>query len=99
MDAGYLPDAQGVLAAADPSDRHDAMRPLGLWRRRSVTLVRFARAWLQGAPRRYDDVLSLPGCGKYTADSGALFVEGRSDVEPSDGKLNWYVDRKRQETT
>ena len=40
------------------------------------------------------DVLTLPGCGRYAADSWAIFVEGRLDVSPSDGKLNWYVETK-----
>jgi hypothetical protein len=39
----------------------------------------------------------MPGCGKYAADSWAVFVEGRTDVEPDDGKLNWYIDRRRQD--
>ncbi len=87
----------GNLAAAEPGALHDALRPLGLWRRRAIILPRFARAWLQEEPRRYDDVMGMPGCGKYAADSWAIFVEGRSDVEPRDGKLNWYVDRQRRQ--
>lgn len=84
------------LAVAEPEDLHDALRPLGLWRRRAVILPRFARAWLRRRPVSYDDVMRLPGCGKYAADSWAIFVEGRSDVEPRDGKLNWYMDRQRE---
>lgn len=86
-----------ALAAAGPASLHDALRPLGLWRRRAIVLPRFARAWLRAEPRRYDDVLRLPGCGKYAADSWAIFVDGRLDVEPCDGKLNWYVDRQRRQ--
>jgi len=56
-----------------------------------------AKAWLQGRPTCYDDVLKFPGCGKYAADSWAIFVEGRTDVEPSDGKLNWYLDKLEEE--
>lgn len=84
------------LAVAGPTDLHDVLRPLGLWRRRAIILPRFARAWLQRRPVSYDDVMRLPGCGKYAADSWAIFVEGRSDVEPRDGKLNWYLDRQRE---
>lgn len=84
------------LATAEPDDLHDAMRPLGLWRRRSITLVTFARAWRRRRPVDYDGVLAMPGCGKYAADSWAIFVEQRFDVEPDDGKLTWYLDRRRQ---
>jgi endonuclease III len=83
------------LAKAEPEDLHGAVRSLGLWRRRSIMLVRFAYAWLRGRPACYDDVLAMPGCGRYAADSWAIFVDGRLDVEPRDGKLNWYIDRER----
>ena len=86
----------GDLASARPEDLHDALRPLGLWRRRAIVLPRFARAWLRRRPTCYDEVMDMPGCGKYAADSWAIFVEGRSDVEPDDGKLEWYLDRRRQ---
>ena len=87
------------LAAERPDTLHDLLRPLGLWRRRAIILPRMADAWLRRRPRTYDDVLALPGCGKYAADSWAIFVEGRTDVEPSDGKLNWYMDNLRRQTT
>src|SRR5579863_10473382 len=35
----------GSLAAADEGDLHDLLRPLGLWRRRSSSIVAMARAW------------------------------------------------------
>ncbi len=83
------------LAAAEPQSLHGALRPLGLWRRRAVTLPRFAYAWLRRRPTCYDAVLALPGCGRYAADSWAIFVDGRLDVKPDDGMLNWYLDRRK----
>lgn len=83
----------GRLSRAAPEDLHDVLRPLGLWRRRSVSLTRLALAWSKIPPTCYDEVSALPGCGKYAADSWAIFVEGRLDVEPRDGKLNWYLRR------
>lgn len=79
------------LAAVDPEELHAPLRPLGLWRRRAVTLPRFADAWLREDVRTYDDVLRLPGCGRYAADSWGIFMEGRTDVQPTDGKLRWYL--------
>ncbi|USN14433.1 endonuclease III [Janthinobacterium phage vB_JliS-Donnerlittchen] len=78
------------LAAAQPEDLHDVLRPLGLWRRRAVSLVGLAVRWL-GLPAGRVNIQSLPGCGRYAADSWAIFVEGRTDVEPTDGKLSWYL--------
>ena len=82
------------LSEARAVDLHDCLRPLGLWRKRAITLPRLADAWLQGPPKTCKDVLKLPGCGKYAADSWAIFIEGRTDVEPNDGKLNWYLGEK-----
>lgn len=79
------------LAVADPEDLQLPLRPLGLWRRRALTLPRFADAWLQAEVRTYDQVLRLPGCGRYAADSWGIFMEGRTDVRPADGKLRWYL--------
>ena len=81
------------LASADPSTLEDVLRPLGLWRIRSERLGKMARAWLQERPRTYNDVMKLPGCGKYAADSWAIFMEHRHDVRPTDGKLSWYLAR------
>lgn len=88
-------DATG-LAAAREEDLHDTLRPLGLWRRRSKSLVRLANAWLQGPPTRAKDVLSLPGCGRYASDSWAIFVDGRTDVAVDDGKLGWYLTKLKE---
>ena len=72
------------LSLADPPDLEDVLRPLGLWRRRAVMLPRFAGAWLRGRPETAEDVIRMPGCGRYAADSWAIFVERRFDVEPDD---------------
>jgi endonuclease III len=84
------------LAAMDPDDLQDDLRPLGLWRRRSLSTVRLARAWLERPPGCAADVLRMPGCGKYASDSWAIFVDGRTDVDPHDGKLVWYLMRLKE---
>lgn len=81
------------LALAEPEDLHDLLRPLGLWRQRSSSLVKMAQSWYHPQPETADDVRKLPGCGKYAADSWAIFIENRVDVDPRDGKLNWYLHR------
>lgn len=86
-----------ALSAARPEDLHEALQPLGLWRRRAVSLVRLAGRWLEVDPGSVK-IESLPGCGKYAADSWAIFVEGRTDVDPTDGKLTWYLQQLRKQT-
>ena len=70
------------------------LAPLGLQNRRARSIVGMARAWLRDRPTDSRMVIRLPGCGKYAADSWAIFVEGCTDVRPNDGKLNWYVNHQ-----
>lgn len=83
------------LCVADRAQLEEALRPLGLFRRRARSLVGMADEWLCGGPPRdADDVARrMPGCGKYAADSWAIFVDGRTDVTVTDGKLAWYLAR------
>lgn len=37
------------------------------------------------------DVLDLPGCGAYAADSWAIFVEKRRDLRPKDKELRRFL--------
>lgn len=83
-----------ALAAASEVDLHDLLRPLGLWRRRASSLLKLARHWVdRGPPADARTVLRYPGCGQYASDSWAIFVDGRTDVVPDDGKLTWYVEK------
>jgi adenine-specific DNA glycosylase len=84
------------LAEADLRSLKPAVKGLGLYTRRSRDLRGMARRWLDGIPRTAEDVMELPGCGKYAADSWAIFVEGRTDVHPDDGKLTWYMKRRKR---
>lgn len=68
---------------------------LDRWRHRAVSLVALARRWLEVDPQSVK-ILSLSGCGKYAADSWTIFVEGRTDVDPTDGKLSWYLNQLKQ---
>lgn len=86
-----------ALSRAEPEDLHAALQPLGLWRRRAVTLTKLAARWLEVDPACVK-IESLPGCGKYAADSWAIFVDGRTDVDPTDGKLTWYLQQLRKQT-
>jgi endonuclease III len=81
------------LARAKPEELHGVLRPLGLWRRRSVSLVRMARAWVDLRPTTHGEVRRLPGCGKYASDSWAIFVENQEHVFPTDKKLREYLRR------
>jgi endonuclease III len=81
-----------ALAHAGLYELYLPLRPL--WRRRAVILPRFSHAWLRSRPTTAEELSGLPGCGWYACDSWAIFVEGRRDVAPIDGKLIWFLDRR-----
>jgi adenine-specific DNA glycosylase len=75
-----------AMAAADLREVEGLLRPLGLQRSRSRSLIALAVRYADGC-----HVADLPGVGRYALDAWAIFVEGRTDVEPEDGYLNLYV--------
>lgn len=79
------------LAAADPRELAPLVRRLGFGRHRAETLPLLGAAFAARAPRTAADVAELPGCGRYAADSWAIFVEGRRDVRPTDARLREYL--------
>lgn len=85
----------GSLSHANTEELEVLLKPLGLFRRRASSLKKMARAYCKTPPRTSEDVLKLPGCGKYAADSWAIFIEGRTDVEPKDGVLIHFLKKER----
>lgn len=81
----HYPDP-ATASEADPAEMANMLRPLGLYNRRAKMIIRFSRAFQD----EWDDVLKLPGIGKYAADSYKIFVMGSLDVMPTDSKLKKY---------
>ncbi len=82
------PDAQSA-SQADPKDIEEMIQPLGLSRRRSVSLVRMSNDYLLKEWKDQPDVLY--GIGKYASDAYLIFCMGQwRDVEPKDGALVNY---------
>lgn len=84
------PDPE-TCAKADPEQLSMLIRPLGLYNRRARTMIKLSDAFL----KPWDSVYDLPGVGKYAADSYRIFVDGKMDVDPSDEKLQKYVEWAR----
>ena len=51
-------------------------------------IVDMSKKWVDG----FDDVLELPGIGKYGKESWDIFVNGNTDFVPSDKKLRMYLE-------
>ena len=74
---------------ADLEEVRKMIEPLGLSRRRSVSLVRMSKDYLQKDWQDRPEVLY--GIGKYASDAYRIFCKGDwQDVEPKDHALNDY---------
>jgi len=81
------PDARSLLAA-DPDDIKEVIRSLGMYNRRTSTLVKMSEDWLSWDGK---DAKKLHGIGKYGSDSYEIFFNGRRDIEPTDKELRRYL--------
>lgn len=68
------------------ADLGTLLRPLGLQNRRAALLRRLTEDYLAGKSPQ-----DIHGVGPYALDAWAIFVEGRTDVRPSDGMLRPYL--------
>ena len=84
------------LEKADPAVLYRMVQRLGFGKLRSVRLPAMAAYYLFVNPKKAEDVMKLPGCGKYAHDSWAIFVDGRMDVEPTDKELIAWLERKQR---
>jgi methyl-CpG-binding domain protein 4 len=87
------PDAAS-LSVADQNFLARMLKPLGLHNRRSKSLIRFSREYLEVDWTKPSD---LYACGKYADDCYKVFCTGKwQEVEPSDHALNMYHDFLRE---
>ncbi len=66
-----FPDAAS-LAAADPADLEDVIRPTGFFRAKTASVIALGQALVERydgvVPRRMADLVTLPGVGRKTAN-------------------------------
>lgn len=69
------------LANASAEDLQSFLMPLGLWRRRALSISALAReiSGRQGRfPRKRSEIEALPGVGQYLANAVQLFCHGKA---------------------
>ena len=87
------PDAN-AMAAADPVILAEMLRPLGLYNRRSRSLIRFSKEF--GDNLGWSTPSDLHACGKYADDCYKVFCKfDWNNTEPTDGALTKYVNWAR----
>ena len=77
------------MALTDPSELESVLRPLGMQRRRTRSLIRMSISW--SCLWDGGDPLDLPGIGEYGKDSYEIFVRGNLGICPRDKELKKYL--------
>jgi methyl-CpG-binding domain protein 4 len=81
------------MMEADEDELSEILRPLGLYRRRAKTLIKFSWMWVNG----FTDVMELHGVGKYAKDSWEIFQMNNMNVVPTDKVLLEYLHQEKME--
>ena len=81
------PNPQSVLSA-NPDDIREHIRPLGFYNRRTNTILRFSREYIE---KPFNHAYELHGIGKYANDSYEIFIRGNTNVNPTDKILIRYL--------
>ena len=76
------------MIEADEDELSEILKPLGLYRKRAKTLIKFSWMWVNG----FSDVTELYGIGEYARDSWEIFQMNNMDVKPTDKVLLAYLD-------
>ena len=74
------PTPQSVVNA-NPNDIREHIRPLGFYNRRTATIQRFSREYIE---KTFTRASELHGIGKYADDSYEIFIKGNLNVNPTD---------------
>jgi|TARA_B100000900_G_C20357407_1_gene624881 methyl-CpG-binding domain protein 4 len=75
------------MMEADEDELSEILKPLGLYRRRAKTLIKFSWMWVCG----FNDVKELHGIGQYAKDSWEIFQNNNRNVNPTDKVLLSYL--------
>ena len=85
-----------AMSLACHEDLVRLIKPLGFYNRRSKTLIRMSKDFLE---KDWTRASELYGCGKYADDCYQVFCTGNwKSVVPTDHALNDYVDWLKKES-
>jgi methyl-CpG-binding domain protein 4 len=81
------PTPQLVINANDDEIR-EAIRPLGFYNVRTARIKKFTSEYIN---KKFAKAKELYGIGKYADDSYEIFINGNTDVQPTDKILIKYL--------
>ena len=77
-----------AASEADEFEMKEYLKSLGMYNKRAKTIIKMSKQFIAG----FSDTKQLYGCGKYAADSDAIFYLGLwREVNPTDGALKRYI--------
>lgn len=76
------------MGEADSLELSSVIKPLGLYNRRAVSLIKFSREW---TGKDWKEPIELHGIGKYAQDSWEIFQKNNFNIEPTDKELIGYL--------
>ena len=71
----------------DPERLAAVIKTTGFQNVKASRIIKLSQKWVDG----FDDVLALPGIGKYGRDSWEIFVNGNANIDVTDKKLDAYI--------
>lgn len=82
-------DGPEAMSDADLNELEDIIRPLGLYKKRALTIKRFSDEWVN--KNDIKKISDLHGIGQYASDSWDIFVMGELPDSVKDHVLTKYV--------
>jgi endonuclease III len=71
----------------EPERLAAVIKTTGFQNVKASRIIKLSQKWVDG----FDDVMDLPGIGKYGRDSWEIFVKGNISLEVTDKKLDAYL--------
>ncbi len=81
-----IPDPMSTIGC-DPEVLAAVIKTTGFQNVKASRIIKLSEKWISG----FNDVIELPGIGRYGRDSWEIFVKGNSNLEVTDKKLDAYL--------
>jgi len=81
-----IPDPISTIGC-DPEKLAAVIKTTGFQNVKASRIIKLSEKWISG----FNDVIELPGIGRYGRDSWEIFVKGNSNLEVTDKKLDAYL--------
>jgi methyl-CpG-binding domain protein 4 len=85
-----------AMSLADPIELASMLKPLGLYNRRSRSLIKFSQEFEQ---KEWSTPSDLYACGSYADECYSVFCVGNwEEIESNDGSLKRYLEWLKKES-